>query len=80
MQYLQNLQNKEMRIILRCNYRTKTKNMHEALNFMSIRERIEHNVCILIHKMIMGECSNYLKNKIELVGIDRRVQTRIQKS
>jgi len=76
MQYLQKLQNKGMRIILRSNYRTKIKDMHEALNFMSIRERIEYNVCILIHKMIMGECPNYLKNKVELVEMNRRVQTR----
>jgi len=41
---------------------------------MSIRERIECNVCILIHKMITGECPNYLKNKkIELIGIDQRI-------
>jgi len=46
-QYLQKLQDKGMRTILRYNYRTKIKNMHEALNFVSIRERIEHNVCIL---------------------------------
>jgi len=76
MQYLQKLQNKGMRIILRCNYRTKIKDMLEALNFMSIRERIEYNVCILIHKMIMGECPDYLKNKVELVGTDRGAQTR----
>jgi len=50
--------------------------MLEALNFISMRERIEYNVCILIHKMIMGECLDYLKNKVELVGTDRRVQTR----
>jgi len=74
MQYLQKLQNKG--IILRCDYRTKIKDMHEALNFMSIRERIEYNVCILIYKMITGECPNYLKNKIELVEINQGIQTR----
>jgi len=26
--------------------------------------------------MIMGECPNYLKNKIELVEIDQRIQTK----
>jgi len=53
--------------MLRCSYRTKIKDMLEALNFVSIRERIKYNVCILIHKMIMGECPDYLKNKIELI-------------
>jgi len=56
MQYLQKLQNKGMRIILRCSYRTEIKDMLDALNFMLIKERIKYNVCILIHKMIMGEC------------------------
>jgi len=55
MQYLQKLQNKGMRIILQCEYRTKIKDMYGALNFMSIRERIECNVCILIHKLMKGK-------------------------
>lgn len=76
MQYLQKLQNKGMRIILRCNYRTRIKDMLEALQFMSIRERIEYNVCIFVYKMINGECPSYLENKIELVGTKRGVQTR----
>lgn len=76
MHYLQKLQNKGMRIILRCNNRTKIEDMLEALHFMSIRERIEYNVCIFIHKMINGECPNYLKNKIELIGTEDGVQTR----
>jgi len=42
---------------------------------MSIRERIEYNVCILIHKMIMGECPDYLKNKIELVGTEYKLKS-----
>lgn len=67
LQYLQKLQNRGMRIILRCNLRTKIKDMLEALQFMSIRERIEYNVYILIHKMINGRCPSYLNNKIELV-------------
>jgi len=62
-----------MRIILRCSYGTKIKNMLEAVNFMSIKARIEYNICILIHKMIMGECPNYLKNKVELVRMDQSI-------
>jgi len=50
--------------------------MLEALHFMSIKERIEYNVRIFIHKVVIGECPSYLKNKIELVGMDGRVQTR----
>jgi len=51
-QYLQKLQNKGMKIILQCNYRTRIEDIFEAL---SIKKRIEYNVCILIHKMINGE-------------------------
>jgi len=40
---------------------------------VSIKERIEYNVCIFIHKMAIGECPSYLKSKIEL-GME--VQTR----
>jgi len=50
--------------------------MLEALHFMSIKEKIAYNVYIFIHKMVIGECPSYLKNKIELVGMDGRVQTR----
>jgi len=35
--------------------------MVETLQFMSIKEKIEYNVCILIHKMRKGNCSDYLK-------------------
>lgn len=38
------------------------------MQFMSIKERIECNVCILIFKMVDGLCLNYLTNKIELVS------------
>jgi len=76
MQYLQKLQNKGMRIILRCNIRVRIKDMLEALQFMSVKERIVYNVCILIHKMVTGQCPSYLKNKIELVGTESGVQTR----
>ena len=55
-QYLQKLQNKGMKIILRCNYRTRIEDMLKALQFMSIKERIKYNVCILIHKMVNGDC------------------------
>jgi len=55
LQYLRKLQNKVMRVILRCNYKTRIKDMLEPLHFMSIEERIEYNVCIFIHKMVIGE-------------------------
>jgi len=41
--------------------------MIDALQFMSIRERIEFNVCILIYKMVNELCLNYLANQVEVV-------------
>jgi len=76
MQYLQRLQNKGMRVILQCNYRTRVSDMLEALQFMSIKERIEYNTCIFVHKMVIGQCPNYLKNKIKVVGVNEGINTR----
>lgn len=74
-QYLQKLQNQGMRIILRCNKRIKIVDMLEALHFMSIKERIEYNVRVLIYKIMKGMCPRYLQNKIEVQhvkGVDTR--------
>ena len=69
MQYLQKLQNKGIRIILRCNYR---KNWRHAWDIASIKERIEYNVRILIHKMINGDCPGYLKKWDREEGVQTR--------
>lgn len=76
LQYLQKLQNRGMRIILRCNNRAKIKDMMEALRFMSVKERMEYNVCILVYKMINGQCPNYLVNRVEIVGKEMESKTR----
>lgn len=76
MLYLQKFQNKGMRITLRCNIRARIRDMLEALQFMSVKQRIIYYVCIFIHKVIIGKCPSYLKNQIKLVGIEEGVQTR----
>jgi len=43
---------------------------------MSSKKRIEYNICIFIHNMVIGKRSSFLKIKIEVVGMDGRVQTR----
>jgi len=67
LQYLQKLQNKAMRIILKCNKSVRIVDLLEGLKFMSINERIEYNVCLLIYKMINGSCPSYLRDKVNLV-------------
>lgn len=56
-----------MRIILRCNRRIQILDMLEALCFMSIKERIEYNVCLLTYKMVNGLCPNYLCNEMKVL-------------
>ena len=65
--FLQKLQNRGMRIILRCNRRTKISDMLEALQFLSIKQRINYNLYMLIFKMINVMCPNYLANYVQVV-------------
>lgn len=66
-QRLQKLQNQGMRIILRCSRRERVVNMLEALQFMSIKERIEYNVCQLVYKIVHGICPEYLSSNSQTV-------------
>lgn len=66
-QRLQKLQNQGMRIILRCSRRERVVNMLEALQFMSIKERIEYNVCQLVYKIVHGICPEYLSRNSQTV-------------
>jgi len=50
--------------------------MLEALKFMSINERIEYNVCLLIFKMINGSCPSYLRVKVNLVQYEGALTAR----
>ena len=75
-QRLQKLQNQGMRIILRCDRRERIVNMLEALQFMSIKERIEYNICMLIYKIVNGLCPRYLSREVELVQSRSNVRTR----
>jgi len=76
LQYLQKLQSKAMRIVLRCNRGVRTADMLQALNFMSINERIEFNVCLLIFKMINGRCPSYLRDRVNLVKYEGALAAR----
>jgi len=81
-QYLQKLQNKAMRIILKCNRSIRIVDMLEALKFISINEPIEYNVCLLTFKMIgqrnnlNGQCPSYLRDKVKLVQYEETFSAR----
>jgi len=60
---LQKAQN--MRVILQCDIRT-IKSMLEALQFMSIKQRLYYNVCTFkILRKIMPE---HLRNRLEIMN------------
>jgi hypothetical protein len=73
---LQIAQNRAMRVILQCNRFTKIEHMLQALQFMSIRQRLCYNVNVFIFKILNNMASVALSNKIEIVGRDCDRQTR----
>jgi len=64
---LQRAQNRAMRAILHCDGYTKTKHV-QALQFMSIKQRLYYSVCIFIYKILSNALPLSLRNKIEIVG------------
>lgn len=73
---LQVAQNRAMRVILQCRRETKVEYMLQALQFMSVRQRLRYNTCIFVFKMVIGLLPDYLKNKIQIVGNMSGKQTR----
>lgn len=67
-QRLQKLQNRAMRIILRCNRRTNVKEMLSALCWMSIKQRIYYQTFIFIFKMKLNLLPTYLTKNIKYRG------------
>lgn len=65
---LQIAQNRVMSVILQCNRYTKVERMLQALQFMSVRQRLYYNVCTFIFKIINGMLPQQLSNKLVLVG------------
>jgi hypothetical protein len=59
---LQRIQNRAMRIILRCNRRTRVFDMLSSLRWMNERQRIHVNLCTLMWKIVHGRTPNYLCN------------------
>ena len=51
---------------MQCNRYTRVKFM--SVQFMSVRQRLYYNVCILIFKATNGLLPKELKNKLQIVG------------
>ncbi|XP_036148907.1 uncharacterized protein LOC118647675 isoform X2 [Monomorium pharaonis] len=74
---LQIAQNRAMRVILQCDRRTKVKCMHQALQFLTIRQRLYYNMCIFIFKILNNMMPEHFSNRLRIVEGERKTrQTR----
>lgn len=73
---LQLAQNRAMRVILQCDRYTKVERMLQALQFLSMKQRLCYNVCIFIFKILKNLLPEQLRNRIEIVGSESERQTR----
>lgn len=73
---LQKAQNRAMRVILQCDRRTKIECMLQALQFMTVRQRLYYNMCIFIFKVLNNMLPEQLSNRLRIVGEERERQTR----
>lgn len=65
---MQKLQNKAMRIILKCNRYTHINEMLGSLKWMNVKQRLELNTLNFIKKMKQGDAPEYLCEQIKYVG------------
>lgn len=65
-QRLQKMQNKAMRVILYCDKRTHIRTMLDALQWMSVKQRIYLHSMIFIYKLVNNMLPNYLNEGLIL--------------
>ena len=65
---LQKLQNKAMRVIIKCNRYTSIQYMLNTLKWFNIKQRLHLKTCIFIHKMKMGDAPQYLIEELTYVN------------
>lgn len=73
---LQKLQNRAMRIVLNCEFRTHTKLMLESLNWLNIYQRINYNIILYVFKMKNKLTPQYLTNKLQYASDTHNRNTR----
>lgn len=73
---MQKLQNRAMRYVLKCDYRTSSEIMLKALDWMSVTQRIKYNVIVLVYKMKKGLAPTYLCKKIQYANEFHSFNTR----
>lgn len=73
---LQKIQNRAMRIILKCNRYTPIKMMLNVLNFMNVYQRIVYKTLIFIFKMKNRLLPTYLYDNLKTISEVHNYQTR----
>ena len=59
---LQRLQNRAMRVILKCHYRTHINTMLTSLKWMSVRQRLHYSRCVWMWKVGHGLVPGYMES------------------
>lgn len=65
---MQKIQNRGMRVILKCDYRTPKKYMLNCLEWLSISQRIKFNTLVMIFKIKNNMLPNYIRSEINFVN------------
>lgn len=73
---MQVLQSKVMRLILRCDRLTPRLLMLDSLQWMSVRQRVEYNTLIFIHKVTKGMAPQYMSDTVTYGRDVHRYNTR----
>lgn len=68
---LQILQNRAMRIILKCNSYTAISDMLRSLGWLSVTQRLKFNVLVMIFKIKQNLYPEYLQNNVEYITNER---------
>jgi len=69
---LQKAQNRAMRVILHCDKYTKIERMLQALQFMSIKQRLYYSVCVFMYKILNNMLPVLLRNKFVIIGNENK--------
>jgi len=73
---LQKAQNRAMRVVLHCDKHTKIDHMLQALQFMSIKQKLYYSVSVFIYKILNNMLPLLIKNKIVIVVCENQRLTK----
>jgi len=73
---LQKARNRAMRVISHCDKYTKIECMLQALQFMSIKQRLYYSVCVFIYKILNNTLPVSLRDKFVILGNENQRLTR----